>query len=64
VGTQDLRPAGHDPAVRSPRGLPLTAADARTITDLIGGIFGIFPVVPRAEGLIFDFFVSSPDVNN
>jgi pimeloyl-ACP methyl ester carboxylesterase len=44
-----------------PRGLPLTAADTRTVTDLIGSIF---PVVPRAEGVTYDFFVSNPDVNN
>lgn len=44
-----------------PRGLPLTAADTRTVTDLIGSIF---PVVPRAQGVTFDFFVSNPDVNN
>lgn len=43
-----------------PKGRPLTAADTRTVTGLIDGIF---PVVPRAEGVIFDFFVSSPDVN-
>jgi pimeloyl-ACP methyl ester carboxylesterase len=43
-----------------PKGFPLTAADARTVTDLTGTFF---PVVPRAEGVIFDFFVSFPDVN-
>jgi pimeloyl-ACP methyl ester carboxylesterase len=43
-----------------PKGLPLTAADARTLAGLIGSMF---PVVPRAEGVIFDFFVSFPDVN-
>jgi pimeloyl-ACP methyl ester carboxylesterase len=44
-----------------PKGLPLTAADRRTLTGLVDSIF---PVVPRAEGVIFDFFVSNPDVNN
>jgi pimeloyl-ACP methyl ester carboxylesterase len=44
-----------------PKGLPLTAADTRTVTGLIDTIF---PVVPRAAGVIFDFFVSNPDVNN
>jgi pimeloyl-ACP methyl ester carboxylesterase len=44
-----------------PKGLPLTAADARTLADLIDSIF---PVVPRSDGVIFDFFVSNPDVNN
>src|SRR5262245_24802818 len=43
-----------------PKGFPLTAADVRTVTDLTGAIF---PVVPRADGVIFDFFVSFPDVN-
>ena len=44
-----------------PKGFPLTAADARTVTDLTGTFF---PVVPRAEGVLFDFFVSFPDVNH
>jgi pimeloyl-ACP methyl ester carboxylesterase len=44
-----------------PKGFSPTAADARTITDLIDSIF---PVVPRAEGVIFDFFISNPDVNH
>jgi pimeloyl-ACP methyl ester carboxylesterase len=44
-----------------PKGLPLTAADARTLTGLTGSMF---PVVPRAEGVLFDFFVSFPDVNH
>ena len=44
-----------------PKGLPLTGADTRTVTGLISSIF---PVVLRAEGVIFDFFVSNPDVNN
>ena len=44
-----------------PKGLPLTAADA----DVVAGIIDdMFPVVPRAEGVIFDFFVSFPDVND
>lgn len=44
-----------------PKGFPLTAADARAVTDIIDTTF---PVVPRAEGVIFDFFVSNPDVNH
>ncbi len=39
----------------------LTAADA----DMVAGIIDdMFPVVPRAEGVIFDFFISFPDVND
>ena len=44
-----------------PKGLPLTAADTRTLTDLIDSTF---PVVPRAEGVKFDWFISNVDVNN
>jgi pimeloyl-ACP methyl ester carboxylesterase len=44
-----------------PKGFPRTAADARIVTDLTGTFF---PVVPRAEGVIFDWFVSFPDVNH
>ncbi len=44
-----------------PKRFPLTAADTRTVTDMIGTFF---PVVPRAEGVIFDFFVSFPAVNH
>ncbi|HVB43873.1 MAG TPA: alpha/beta hydrolase [Streptosporangiaceae bacterium] len=47
--------------VGTPRGLPLTAADERMIADVVGACF---PVLPRAEGVLFDFFVSNPDVNN
>ena len=61
MGPRDLRPAGAGPDRRCPKGFPLTAADARTVTDLTGTFF---PVVPRAEGVIFDFFVSFPDVNH
>ncbi len=43
-----------------PQGFPLTAADADVVTGIIGSMF---PVVPRADGVIFDFFVSFPDVN-
>jgi pimeloyl-ACP methyl ester carboxylesterase len=43
-----------------PRGYPMTAADSRVVNDITGSIF---PVKPRAEGVIFDFFVSNPDVN-
>ncbi len=44
-----------------PKGFPLTAADA----GLVAGILdSMFPVLPRAEGVIFDFFVSFPDVNH
>ena len=43
-----------------PRGFPLTDADASAIQDITGTIF---PVKPRADGVIFDFFVSNPDVN-
>jgi pimeloyl-ACP methyl ester carboxylesterase len=44
-----------------PKGLPLTAADARFLSDLTSAYF---PVVPRADGVLFDFFVSFPDVNH
>ena len=42
-----------------PRGFQLPAADARVVHDITGTIF---PVKPRADGVIFDFFVSNPDV--
>jgi hypothetical protein len=43
----------------APAGFPLTAADAVTgIAD------GTFPVVPRAGGVIFGFFVSFSGVNH
>lgn len=44
-----------------PKGFPLTAADADTVTGIIDTFF---PVVPRAHGVIFDFFVSFPDLNH
>ena len=44
-----------------PRGFPLTDADARAVGDIMGTIF---PVRPRADGVIFDFFVSNPDVSS
>jgi pimeloyl-ACP methyl ester carboxylesterase len=44
-----------------PKGFPLTAADAGMVTGITDTFF---PVVPRAEGVIFDFFVSFPDVNH
>jgi pimeloyl-ACP methyl ester carboxylesterase len=44
-----------------PKGFPLTAADRRSVTGLTSTFF---PVVPRAEGVIFDWFVSFPDVNH
>lgn len=43
-----------------PEGLPLSAADERFVADLIESIF---PVVPRADGVLFDMFVSNPDVD-
>ncbi len=43
-----------------PRGFPLTDADAGVVRGIMGTIF---PVKPRADGVIFDFFVSNPDVN-
>ncbi len=44
-----------------PTGFPLTAADADVVTGILDTMF---PVVPRAEGVIFDFFVSFPDIAN
>ena len=44
-----------------PRGLPLTAADTGRVTGILDSMF---PVLPRADGVIFDFFVSFPDVNH
>jgi pimeloyl-ACP methyl ester carboxylesterase len=44
-----------------PKGFPQTAADADLVTGIIGSMF---PVVPRAEGVIFDFFVSFPEINH
>ena len=43
-----------------PRGYQLTDADASVVHDIAATIF---PVKPRADGVIFDFFVSNPDVN-
>jgi pimeloyl-ACP methyl ester carboxylesterase len=43
-----------------PRGFPLTAADTGVVTGIIDSMF---PVVPRGDGVIFDFYVSFPDVN-
>ena len=43
-----------------PRDFPLTDADESTVRGITGSIF---PVKPRADGVIFDFFVSNPDVN-
>jgi pimeloyl-ACP methyl ester carboxylesterase len=44
-----------------PMGFPLTAADADVVTGIIDSMF---PVVPRGDGVIFDFFVSFPHVNH
>jgi pimeloyl-ACP methyl ester carboxylesterase len=44
-----------------PQGFALTADDARFVTEILDSIF---PVAARAEGAIFDGFVSDPDVNN
>lgn len=44
-----------------PKGYPLTGADERFVSGIIDSIF---PVVPRAEGVNFDFFVSNPDVGH
>jgi pimeloyl-ACP methyl ester carboxylesterase len=44
-----------------PKGFPLTAGDARIVSDLIDSFF---PVALKTEGVTFDAFVSDPDVNN
>lgn len=44
-----------------PKGFPQTAADADAVTGIIDTFF---PVVPRAQGVIFDFFVTFADVNH
>jgi pimeloyl-ACP methyl ester carboxylesterase len=44
-----------------PKGFPLAAEDARTVSDLIDSFF---PIALKAEGVTFDAFVSDPDVNN
>jgi len=44
-----------------PKGFPLTAADDRIISDLIGSFF---PVALKTKGITFDAFVADPDVNN
>ena len=44
-----------------PKRFPLTAEDARFVTEILDSIF---PVAVRADGAIFDGLVSDPDVNN
>jgi pimeloyl-ACP methyl ester carboxylesterase len=44
-----------------PAGFPLTAGDARVISDLVDTFF---PVALKIHGVDFDAFVSDPDVNN
>jgi pimeloyl-ACP methyl ester carboxylesterase len=44
-----------------PKGFPQTAAHADAVTGMLDTFF---PVVPRAQGVIFDFFVTFPDVNH
>jgi pimeloyl-ACP methyl ester carboxylesterase len=44
-----------------PKGFPLTAADTGRVTGILDSMV---PVLPRAEGVIFDFFTSFPDVNH
>jgi pimeloyl-ACP methyl ester carboxylesterase len=44
-----------------PKGLPLSTADARFVSEMLDSIF---PVAPRAEGVRFDAFVSNADVND
>jgi hypothetical protein len=44
-----------------PKGSPQTAADADVVTGILDTMF---PVLPRAQGVIFDFFASFPDVNH
>ncbi len=43
-----------------PKGFPLTAEDARFVSEMVDSIF---PIAPRAEGALFDAFISDPDVN-
>lgn len=44
-----------------PRGLPLTPEDREFLAEMADSIF---PVGPRAQGAIFDAYVSAPDVND
>ena len=44
-----------------PKGFPLTAPDTDRGTGILDSMV---PVLPRAEGVIFDFFTSFPDVNH
>jgi pimeloyl-ACP methyl ester carboxylesterase len=44
-----------------PKGFPRSAEDAQYIADMADSIF---PVDPRANGAVFDAFVSNPDVNS
>lgn len=44
-----------------PKGFEVTAAHERAIDAIIPTVF---PVKPRAEGALFDLFVSNPDVNS
>lgn len=43
-----------------PKGLTLTEADRAIIEDELDGIF---PVDARLDGILFDAFVSNPDIN-
>jgi pimeloyl-ACP methyl ester carboxylesterase len=43
-----------------PRSFPLTGDDARFVTEFLDGMF---PLTPRVRGVIFDAFVSNPDVD-
>jgi pimeloyl-ACP methyl ester carboxylesterase len=43
-----------------PRSFALTGDDARFVTEFLDGMF---PLTPRLKGVIFDAFVSNPDVD-
>ncbi len=44
-----------------PRRLPMTDDDRRFVAEMTDSVF---PVAPRAQGAIFDAYISNPDVND
>ncbi|RPH54878.1 MAG: hypothetical protein EHM89_17965 [Acidobacteria bacterium] len=45
----------------APEGLPLSTADRKIIQAELDGIF---PIDQRIAGILFDTFISNPDINN
>jgi pimeloyl-ACP methyl ester carboxylesterase len=56
-----VAPAFLNRAIGVPSGFPHNPDEARTISEMIDSIF---PVAPRAQGAVYDVFISNPDVNS